>query len=226
MVSLSFTGCSKIWQKMTEEIQGLFQGGNTEGSSTEEDSVEDGAVRYGEAAVYHNSFLDFSYTVPRGWWLYSLNGDNFSADPEETQDRVNLDFRYGEDRGMKYSYLGLISFANLQYSPRDNHLGFDISAESLEGIENLEDYMNYFEAYMLEPDENEYELLESDRAQINGLSYERRVFEVIRDGGNYRYLTFTRPAANGCYLTIKVSYWPQNTGAEEETREALSRAMP
>ena len=225
MVSLSLAGCSKIWQRAVQEIGGGFQGRNA-GETAAESPEEDNAVRYSEVTVYHNSFLDFSYTVPRGWWLYNLNENNFNADPEETRDRVNLDFSYGEDAGMKYSYLGLIFFANLQFSNRDNHLGFSINAESLEGVETLGEYMNYFERYMLEPDENEYELLESDRVLINGLSYERRIFEVIREVDNYRYLTFTRSAAQGYYLTIKVSYWPENPGAEEEILDALSRAMP
>ena len=86
--------------------------------------------------------------------------------------------------------------------------------------------MEYLETYMLKPDANTYELLDSDSISINGLRYERRVFEVIREEDNYLFLTLTRPVNNGYYLTIKVSYWPENKNAEKQIINAISRAMP
>jgi hypothetical protein len=222
LLCLCLPGCSKQWEEMTAELKNLFppgQGGEQNGQA--ERNAEAGAVKYNADTTYHNGFLDFSYTVPRGWWLYKLNEDNFGAMAEETGDLETLDLSYGEDAGMDYSYMGLISFANLQFSTRDNHLGFDISAESLEGIGNLDAYMNYFEGFMLEPDDNTYELLESGTEEINGLAYERRIFEVIREEGNFCFLTFTRPAPAGYYLTIKASYWPENQQPRPEGRGML-----
>jgi hypothetical protein len=164
--------------------------------------------------------------VSKGWWLYRLHEDNFSEDPEETASEEALDINYGTDAGKNYSFMSLISFANLQYSTSDNHLGFSISAEILDGIDSLPAYMEYLETYMLEPDTNTYELLDSGSLTINGTGYERRVFEVIRKKDNYHFLTLTRPVDNGYYLTIKVSYWPENKNAEKQIISALSHAMP
>ena len=219
---LSLTGCMKYIQELAKRLNA----GSSPAAEQDEDGVEADAVKYAADTAYHNSFLGFSYTVPKGWWQYRLQSDNFSVDPDETADIGGLDVSYGEDAGMDYSYIGLITFANLQFSSRDNHLGFHISAEMLEGINNLAEYMEYYENYMLEPDENAYDLLDSGRTEINGVSYERRTFEVVREEDNYRYFTFTRPVNNGYYLTIRVSYWPENKTAEEVILKALSRAMP
>jgi hypothetical protein len=212
--------------KYIQELARRLNAGSSPAAEADEDEAESKAVKYAADTTFHNSFLDFSYTVPKGWWQYRLQSDNFSVDPGETADIGSLDVSYGEDAGMDYSYIGLISFANLQLSTRDNHLGFHISAETLDGINSLAEYMEYYETYMLEPDENTYELLDSGRTEINGFSYERRAFEVIREEDNYRYCTFTRLVNKGYYLTIRVSYWPENKTAEDVILEALSKAMP
>ena len=218
---LSLTGCAKI-----QELAGRLNAGNSPEAGEDEAALEAEAVKYGADTAYHNAFLGFSYTVPKGWWLYRLYTDNFSADPGETGDIGSLDISYGEDAGKDYRFIGLISFANLQISTRDNHLGFYISAEALDGISGMAEYMEYYEGFMLEPDDNEYALLDSGQAAINGLPWERRVFEVIREKDSYRYVTFTRAAGNGYYLTIRVSYWPENKTAEDVILAALSKAMP
>ncbi|MDR0584652.1 MAG: hypothetical protein LBG57_09945 [Treponema sp.] len=218
------TGCTKYLSGLAGRLSSRISSAANEDEN--EDDREADAVKYGADTAYHNSFLGFSYTVPKGWWLYRVFQDNFSADPEETADIGVLDINYGEDAGMDFSYIGLISFANLQFSSRDNHLGFYISAETLDGIGSIAEYMEYYENYMLEPDANEYRLLDSGRVEINGLFYERRVFEVIRKEDNYNFFTFTREVDNGYYLSIKVTYWPENKSAEDVILKALSKAMP
>jgi hypothetical protein len=220
--AVSLTGCTKYIQELARRLNAE----NSPEAESSENEVESDAVKYGADTAYHNTFLGFSYTVPKGWWLYRLHTDNFSADPGETGDTGSLDISYGEDAGMDYSFIGLISFANLQFSTRDNHLGFHISAEALDGIGSMAEYMEYYEGFMLEPDDNEYALLDSGQVTINGLPWERRVFEVVREKDNYCYVTFTKAAGNGYYLTIRVSYWPENRTAEEVIMAALSKAMP
>ena len=213
-------GCQKQLRQIVEKLQSRSQP-----SSDGEDNEESLAVRYDADAGYHNSYLGFSYTVPKGWWLYRLDEDNFSEDPEETAAEEALDINYGTDAGKDYSFISMISFANLQFSNGDNHLGFFLSAETLDGVNSLPAYMEYLEAYMLEPDAHTYELLDSGSVSVNGLRYERRVFVVIREEDNYHFLTLTRPVKNGYYLTIKVSYWPVNKNAESQIISALSKAM-
>jgi hypothetical protein len=199
------TGCSG---KIREIISGL-QGGAESGDNTFEES----ALKYEDRVVYYNEYLGFSCAVPKGWWLYERNMNNFSEDPEETADPAGLDISYGDES----DYIELISFANLQYSSRDNHLGFDINAESINGVQDIESYMERFEEFMLEPGENTaYRLLGSGGVDINGAAYEKRIFEVIREEeNNYHILTLTRPVKEGYFLTIMVSYWPNNKNAEE-----------
>jgi hypothetical protein len=221
---LPFTGCSQMARELVNKLRSLSSSASGQSDQSGE-NLEADAVKYDADTTYHNGFLGFSYTVPRGWWLYRRQADNFSTDPGDTSDLAGLDISYGEDAGLDYSYIGLITFANLQFSTRDNHLGFHISAETLDGIDNLAEYMEYYENYMLEPDDDEYELLDSGGAEINGLAWERRVFEIIREEDNYRYVTFTKPVNNGYYLTIKVSYWPENKNAEETIRAAIARAI-
>jgi hypothetical protein len=212
----SLTGCSEKVREIVDEIQS--RGNSGSGGAY---NYEQSAVKFDEAVTYHNGYLDFSYTVPKGWWLYERNEYNFSEDREETSDPGGLDISYGDDSG----YIELISFGNLQYSSLDNHFGFDINAEFLEGAGTIEQYMEYFEAFMLEPTEDaSYGMINSGRVDINGVVYERRTFEVIRDGeSNYNILTLTRPVREGYFLTIMVSYWPSNKNAETAIINAVAK---
>jgi hypothetical protein len=118
-----------------------------------------------------------------------------------------------------------VSFANLQDSTRDNHIGIDISAESLEGVNSIDEYMEYYEAYMLEPDENTYELIEATQMEINGQQYEALYIDVIREEDNYRYLTLTRAVNNNYFVTIMTNYWPDNRNAEKIITDNLAKAI-
>ena len=223
-VILLVVGCARLFQ----EAVSFFQSRGAAGSDSEsaQESLEELAVRTEADITYQNSYLGFSYTIPKDWWLYSLNEDNFSPDPSYTANPETLDISYGVDAGFDYSYIDLVDFANLRDSRRDNHIGYYISAETLDGINSLEEYMEYLEAYMLQPDEYNYELLDSSQITINGIVYEKRDYEVIREAANFIYVTYTRPVRDNYYLTIKASYWPANRNAESFIVNSLSRAMP
>jgi hypothetical protein len=214
---LPLGGCT---QKIRELVGGIQFPSSGE---TEEDyAYEENALKVEADTVYHNGYLGFSYTLPRGWWLYTLNADNFSEDPGDTSDPDIMDISYGEDS----SSLDLISFANLQFSTQDNHLGFNINAESIEGVRTIEAYMEAFEEYMLEPvKDTEYFLLDSDRLDIKGVSYEKRIFKVDREEADFNILTLTRPVKQGYYLTIMVNYWPLNKNAEQAVIGAVTKAL-
>jgi hypothetical protein len=217
-------GCSKKLGELLAQVQESV--GNSE--SDDEFAFEGDAVKYDAPAVYHNSYLNFSYTVPKGWWLYELNTDNFSEDPEDTADSLGLDIYYGEDDDEGDEYIFLISFANLQYSSKDNHLGFDISAEKIHGVSDIEGYMEYFVEYMLEPEEDAvYGFISSSRVDIGGTAWEQRIFAVEKtdDGTKYNLLTLTRPAEEGYYLTITASYWPSNKKAEAAIISAVRKGL-
>jgi hypothetical protein len=211
----AFTGCSKKIQDIMSEIQSRVA------SESGDDDREQSATKYEDTVVYYNSFLDFSYAVPKGWWLYALNTENFSEDQEETADPTGLDIYYG-DNG---DYIDLISFANLQFSSMDNHLGFDINAETINGITDIADYMEYFEDYMLEPEEDTtYELLGSSSVPINTVVYEQRIFKVLKENDTaFILLTLTRQVNAGYFLTIMASYWPANKNAETAIIGAVTK---
>jgi hypothetical protein len=217
---VSITGCSKEVQELIDRMQ------SNSSESAEENNTEKDALRFDRDTTYVNRYLDFSYTVPKGWWLYSVNRNNFSEDPEDTVDSGTLDINFGTDLGRDYRFVELISIANLQFSSRDSHLGFDISAEALDNVQTIDDYMDYYESYILQPGEDaSYEMLESGQVEIKGLRYERRIFEVIRESRNYNFLTLTRVLRDGYYLTISISYWPDNKNAEQNIINALTKAL-
>ncbi len=222
---LIFTGVS--CKKQLEELaRTIASAGDADESSVNESSFEESALQMKADVEYTNSYLDFSFTVPKGWWLYDVNENNFSANSALTEDVSVLDISYGEDAGYEYSFIDLVSFANLQDSWMDNHIGIDISAETLDGVNSIEGYMEYYEAYILEPDENTYELRNRGQMKINGLQYETRIIEVIREElNNYMYFTFTRPVSNNYYVTIMTSYWLDNRNAEKIITDCLSKAM-
>ncbi len=212
---LIFSGLSCSKEKLAELSQAFASAVSSE-SSDDDYNYEESALRMETAVEYTNSYLDFSFTVPQGWWLYSINDINFSENPSDTENLDMLDISYGEDAGYHYSYLDLISIANLQDSSKDNHVGFDISAEMLDGINTIEEYMEYYESYILQPDENTtYELRKRGHVPINDVRYETRTIEVIRKNApSYYWLSLTRPVGNGYFLTILTSYWPDNRNAE------------
>jgi hypothetical protein len=160
--------------------------------------------------------------VPKGWWLYELNPANFNEDGEETEDLTDLDISYGDD----YNYIDLISFANLQISTKDNHLGFDMNAESTEGVDSLAEYMGPFEEFMLEPeDDKTFSLSDSGTVNINGAIFEKRTFKVSREEDDFAILTLTTGVREDYYLTFMVSYWPDNKGAENAIIGAVQKGL-
>jgi hypothetical protein len=218
----SFSGCTKQLQELVNQVQS----GTSAGEADEDGNIEEDAVKYSADTTYHSGYLGFSYTVPKGWWLYTLNSDNFSEDPEDSTDLATLDISYGTDHDFDYSYMRFISFANLQFSTRDNHLGFFISAETLDGINSIGEYMDYYEEYMLDLDEEyPFELLESAQEDLGGVRYEKRVFNVPQEEENYYYVCYTRSVKHGYFLTIRGSYWPENKNAEEVIKNAIAKAV-
>jgi hypothetical protein len=223
MMIFASLSCSK--EKIEEFAQAFTSAQNSE-FSEDDYAYEESAEQIVADTQYMNSFLGFSFTVPKGWWLYSINDVNFAEDASLTEDPDLLDISYGEDAGFEYSYINLASLANLQDSSRDNHIGFDISAETLEGVDSIDEYMDYYETYILEPDNNTYELLESKQIEINGVQYEARRVKVIREEkGNYHFLSLTRALDNNYYLTILTNYWPDNRNAERMIMETLTKAI-
>jgi hypothetical protein len=214
------TSCSKQLEEFARTIAAAAS--DAESSSDDDYAYEESAKRIEADTEYTNSYLGFSFTVPKDYWLYSVNESNFAPNLSVTENIDTFDISYGED----YSYIDLISFANLQDSRSDNHIGFDISAELIDDVNSIDKYMEYYEAYLLEPDENTYELIDSTQMEINGEQYEARYIEVIREEeDNYNYLTLTREVDNHYYLTIMTNYWPDNRNAEKIIIDSLSKAM-
>jgi hypothetical protein len=143
-----------------------------------------------------------------------VNGDNFGTEKETVVDEVNMDTYQGEDAGHNYTAVELISFGTLQYSTKINHLGFDMTAETLEGVTSLDAYMEYYEAFMLESDNGtEYRLENSGTVTINGTEFEERLFFVDRESDDFYIFCLTTKVKNNYFLNIQVNYWPENTNA-------------
>ena len=205
LLTLGFLGCQK--------------------RQAERNQFEEDAIQLEVPVTYRNKYLGIIYTIPSGWWLYDLNSSNFNTDGMGTEDSITLDIIYGDD----YSLIELVSFANLQSSSKDNHLGFEVAAESREDSSSIQEYMPHFEEFILQKTKNQRDvsssLLESGVANISGKDFEKRVFEVFRPRDTYRILTLTAPVKDGYFLNIMVNYWPNNKNAQTAIVNAVDKAL-
>ncbi|MDR2211357.1 MAG: hypothetical protein LBO65_07860 [Spirochaetaceae bacterium] len=212
-----FTGCSKIQEAL---------GFSTE--TGEENSREENAVKLSKETTYYNDYLGISFSVPKGWWLYDTNTDNISESKGDVVSDTTMAVNYGDFGSYNFRYVGLLSFGSLKQSTIDNHLGFEISAEYLEGSDNsLASFMEYFEAYMLEPgDQVEYELAGSEKITIKGKPFELRDYLVDREGDDdYKIITLTCPVKEGYFLNLYIDYWPENVKAKQIIIDTLNESL-
>jgi hypothetical protein len=183
---------------------------------------EEDAIRLEESTSFYNSYLGFSFTIPKGWWLYDLNSANFSRDQEDTGDAAAFDIEYGDD----YTRIGLASFANFRFSSKDRHLGFEMAAEFREDSRSIEEYMPHFEGSMLKSGgEAVCSLLESGSSYIAGRNFEKRVYELIRPRASYKLVTISAGVKEGYFLNIIANYWPGNKNAEFAVTDTIDKAL-
>ena len=211
---LLFSACSQL----TEALEGII----SPPSSSEDYAYEKSAEKLTAESTYYNGFLGVAYTVPGGWWMYDLNTDNFGSSAAETADESMLDIHFGEG----YDFIDMASIANLQYSQRDNHIGIYISAEKQEGIETLDDYIDGYVDYMLEPYEGKtYSLADEGQVQIHGRPFELRVFDVDQSERSFKIITYTCEVNEGYYLSLEANYWPDNKNAPDNIRKFIEEGL-
>ena len=196
------------------------------GNSSASDEDWD-AIKLNRETRYFNDFLGFSYAIPRGWWLYIANEENVGENKGDITDDVSMDIFFGSYGKYNYSTVWLLSFGNLEKSSQDNHLGFDIDARSVDGINDMSGFMKYFEAFMMEVEEDEeYKMIDSQQITINGNSFELRDYLVTQsDFRDYNILTLSCQAKNGYFLNIKVDYWADNTKAKDAILDSIKKAV-
>lgn len=211
------TGCNKIMEEL-----GLGTGSADEGYNREEN-----AVKLNKETAYYNGFLGISYSIPGNWWLYGVNEDNTSESSGDITSDTSMALNYFQFGSYDIQYVELLSFGNVKQSTNDNHLGFEVSAEYVDGVDSTAAFMQYFEEYMLEPAEGtEYALTGSDRISINGKFFELRDYLADREGDDdYKIITLTCPVKEGYFLNIYVDYWPNNTKAQPAILDSVSRNL-
>jgi len=192
--------------------------------STEEHA---NAVRLTEDASYYNDFLGISYTIPKTWWIFDVNGRNVSASKGGITSDVSMDIGHDNSDGRVSSQLWLLSFANLVTSSYDSHLGFNLDARSLRGTNDISSFMEYFESFMLEPtDEERYKLIDSMQVDINGKIFELRDFLVSRrDSADYCILTLSCEVKHGYFFNVYVDYWANNRDAKQQVIDSVTKAI-
>jgi hypothetical protein len=117
-------------------------------------------------------------------------------------------------------------FGNLQYSSSDNHIGINISAEKVEGVETLEEYLDSYVDYMLEPyDGDAYTLIDEDQATIHDRLFELRIFDVAQEARPFRIISYTCEAEEGYFLSLDINYWPDNRKALENIRSLVEAGL-
>jgi hypothetical protein len=214
----ALSGCKKAFN---EAMGALGFGGGQEDSDQAAN-----AVKLDKETRYYNDFLGISYAIPNNWWLYEVNEENFSETKNGITDDISMDIMYGEYDKYNYANLWLISFGNLQDTRQDNHLGFDLDARSLEGAPDIASYMEYFEAYMLEPeDDASYKLTDSQQLTINGTAFELRDYLVDRDQDDYQIVTLSCKIKEGYFLNLLINYWPENAKARQSIISAIGKSL-
>ena len=188
----------------------------------DEDETYGEPIRIEQSITCHNDYLGFSWSFPRGWWLYDLNSANFSPDHSDTSDPSFLDIIYNDN----FCLMELAHFSNLKSPGRKNHLYFYINAEFHEDSGSIGEYMAYLEENMLRKyEEDTVFLLISGVDDIGGVPFEKRIFEVSGFKDSFRIITLSTGVHNGYFLNIIVRYWPENQNAEFFIFDALDRAL-
>jgi hypothetical protein len=204
-------------------LSAVFSGCKKAQPNTEE---HPNAVRLAEDASYYNDFLGISYTIPKTWWLYDLNGKNFNSAKGGITSEVSMDIGRNNNDGREHSQLWLVSFGNLVTSSYDNHLGFNLDARSIKGTTDISDFMEYFEGFMMEPtDEERYRLIDSRQVDIGGKIFELRDYHVSRRAVDYCIITLSCDVKNGYFFNVYVDYWPNNRNAKQQVIDSVTKAI-
>jgi len=185
------------------------------------------AVRLVEDTGYYNDYLGISYTVPKDWWIYDLNGKNFSGSKGGITSDISMDILRNNNDGRAHSRLWLLSYSNLVTSSYDNHLGFRMEAWAIEGVDDISGFMDFFQEFMLEPmDEERYRLIDSRQVDIGGKNFELRGYLVSRrDSPELCIMTLSCDVKNGYFFNICVDYWSKNRNAKQQIIDSVTNSV-
>ena len=216
VLTLGLVACSELTQGLKDDFQNAIS--DYEGQS-EIEEAEDAADQLSEDTTYYNGHLGISYTVPSGWWIYYHNTENFTGSAAQSANYIDLDIY--EDN--EFSYMELINVSNLQYSSRDNHLGFNLNAEKTFNV----DYLSYFEEYMLEDvaGYDPYILEEKNEVEINGQTYNRLLFKVMQEGREYYEVCYLCQVRDDYFLIFSANYWPENANAPQAIEDNIANCL-
>ncbi|MDR2767049.1 MAG: hypothetical protein LBB82_01845 [Treponema sp.] len=221
MALLGMAGCDKA----VDEVRGLL-GGSEDSEGSDASEREANALKLGRNTTYYNDYLGVSYTIPKNWWTYAITAENVSEEAGDITGESVMDLYYDENSYGEYATVWMLEFANLRHSTADNHLGFDVSAQSFAAFRDIAAYMEYYQAYWLESEEDtEYRLEASEKLALAGREFELRDYLVDRGGDNFKVMTLTTPVKNNYFLNITVDYWPDNKNARKTVIDALAKGL-
>jgi len=205
-------------------LSAAFSGCKKPQVSTEEHAD---AVRLTDDASYYNDYLGISYTIQKTWWIYDVNKKNVSSSKGGITSEVSMDVGHNNNDGRYHSQLWLLSFANLMTSSYDNHLGFNLDARAIRGVNDISGFMEFFQGFMLEPTEDErYRLIDSRQVDIGGKNFELRDYLVSRrDATDYCVLTLSCGVKNGYFFNVYVDYWPSNKSAKQQIIDSVTKSI-
>jgi len=185
------------------------------------------AKRLTEAASYYNDYLGISYTVSKDWWIYDVNGKNFSGSKGGITSEASMDIGRKNNDGRIHSQLWLLSYSNLITSSYNSHLGFNLDARAIRGVNDISGFMDYLQEFMLEPtDDEKYKLIDSRQVDIGGKNFELRDYLVSRrKASEYCILTLSCDVKNGYFFNIYVDYWPGNKNAKQQIIDSVTNSV-
>ena len=214
-------GCNKTVNEVMESF------GVNKSAEDDDFNSEWKAIKLDNETRYYNDFFGFSYAIPKGWWLYAVNEENIGESRGDISDDISMDFYYGNYKDYTCSIAWLMAFGNLEKSDQDNHLGYDLDTRFIDGISNMQDFMKYFEMYMLEAEDGEeYRITDSQQITIKGKPFELRDYLVTQsDYREYNIITLSCQVKESYFLNVTVDYWSDNIKAKNAIIESVSKAV-
>ena len=94
--AVSLVGCSKAASEIARAL-------SNRASDSQDEDYE--AIKLDSDTTFYNDYLGVSYTIPKGWWLYDLDEDNFSENKGDVSDPILMDVGFDDYNGYNYSLI-------------------------------------------------------------------------------------------------------------------------
>jgi hypothetical protein len=190
---------------------------------------EESATQIGSNTTFYNEYIGIAFEVRSGWWQYERYEENF-ADTQGVTGNINDLYVYSNTDFMNYDYDDIYfgHFANMQFSNNKNHVSIELYALRVDGINTLNDFVDYIVDYNEAPYSDGRpgdELVGTTTATIDGRTFTACTFKVQQTSSYYYYITYMTEMNDGFYLVVRGDYWPDNAQGADEVLEFVQNGF-